>query len=253
MGREREDRPSLEQLVESENLGVEILHPGGLEITRELAELCHIGKGANVLDVASGTGESACYVTEQFECQMVGIDVSEYMIHRARQKAQERHLSMEFKQGDAHHLPFDDHAFDAVISECTMCLLNKDRAIGEMVRVTRPGGYVGMHDVCWKEGTPERLKQALVEKEGERPETLQGWKSLFEKAKLTDIRTVDKSELIPAWIEGIKKRLGVIGQVKIFLKVIKKWGIDGYKSIRESEQIFQSEHTGYGIIVGRKP
>ncbi len=218
----------------------------------KLAELCHIGKGANVLDVASGTGESACYVTEQFACQMVVMDISEYMIHRARQKAQERRLSVEFKRGDAHHLPFEDHVFDAVISECTMCLLDKDRAIGEMVSVTRPGGYVGMHDVCWKEGAPEQLRQALVEKEGERPETLQGWKSFFEKAKLADIRTVDKSELIPAWTEGVKKRLGVIGRVKIFLKAIKKWGIGGYKSIRESEQIFQSEHMGYGIIVGRK-
>jgi len=34
-----EKRSSLENLIESEDLGLEILHPGGLEITRELAEL----------------------------------------------------------------------------------------------------------------------------------------------------------------------------------------------------------------------
>ena len=50
------DRPSLETLIEDLDLGLEVLHPGGLEITRELAQLCRIGRGARVLDVASGTG-----------------------------------------------------------------------------------------------------------------------------------------------------------------------------------------------------
>jgi hypothetical protein len=36
-------------------LKLESLHPGGLELTRELAELCKIQKSAKVLDIASGT------------------------------------------------------------------------------------------------------------------------------------------------------------------------------------------------------
>jgi len=243
----------LETLLESADLGLEVLHPGGLEITRGLGELCHIEKDVRVLDVASGTGESACFLAEHFGCQMVGVDVSEYMIQRARRKAAERHLSVEFKEGDAHHLPFDDRTFDAVISECTMCLLDKERAIGEMVRVTRPGGYVGMHDICWKAETPAHMRQKLVDLEGERPETLEGWKSLFEKGKLTGVEVVDTSYLIPAWIDGVNKMLGMIGRLKIFLKAIKKWGMAGYKAIREFEQILQSEYMGYGIIVGRRP
>jgi hypothetical protein len=42
-------RASLEALVESGDLGFQILHPGGLELTRELAELCHLGTGKSVL------------------------------------------------------------------------------------------------------------------------------------------------------------------------------------------------------------
>ena len=56
------DGPSLEQLLENGNLQVEILYPGGLEITKELANLCEIGQGIRVLDVASDSGESDCFL-----------------------------------------------------------------------------------------------------------------------------------------------------------------------------------------------
>lgn len=253
MAREYERRPSLENLIEGEDLGLEVLHPGGLEITKELAELCHIGKDTKVLDVSSGTGESACFLAEQFGCQVTGVDVSDYMVETARSKAKERGLNIEFKQGDAHNLPFEGNTFDAVISECTTCLLDKERAISEMVKVAKSGGYVGIHDICWKEDTPEDMKQKLATIEGERPETLEGWKQLFEQAGLTDVVTVDKSYLIPGWGKEMKKKIGLVRMLKFFLKVLKKWGISGFKSVRESEQIFQSPHVGYGIIVGRKP
>jgi len=252
MARAYERRPSLEELIESVDLKLEVLHPGGLEITKELAEFCHIGKGTKVLDVSSGTGESACFLAEQFGCQVTGVDVSESMVERAKSKAAARGLTVEFKQGDAHNLPFDEHAFDVVISECTTCLLEKEQAISEMVRVAKPGGYVGIHDICWKEDTPEQMKQKLAEIEGERPETLEGWKRLFELAGLKDVVTLDKSSLIPDWEKGIRKELGLVGELKLFLKVLTKWGISGFKNVRASEQIFKSPHVGYGIIVGRK-
>jgi len=248
-----DEHPSLENLIEIEDVGLEILHPGGFEITRELAELCHIGKDTLVLDVASGTGESAFYLVQNFGCRIIGIDSSDYMIERARKKALEKGLIIEFKKGDAHDLPFIDNTFDSVISECTTCLLNKERAIGEMVRVAKSGGYVGIHDICWKEGTPGGLKKRLAEIEGERPETLEGWKILFEMVGLKDIVIVDKSYLIYGWGKEIKKKIGITGQLKIFIKVIKNWGFSGYKTVMESEKIFQSKYTGYGIIVARKP
>jgi SAM-dependent methyltransferase len=246
-------RPSLEALIESEDLGLEILHPGGLEITKELADLCHIDRGTIVLDVASGTGESACYLVQNLSCQVTGVDISDQLIKRAIRKAIERGLIIEFKRGNAHNLSFDDNTFDAVISECTTSLLDKEQAIREMVRVAKPGGYVGIHDIYWKEGTPERLKQRLEEIEDERPETLEGWKKLFMNAGLGDVITVDKSYLIPDWEKDIRKEIGVLAQLKIFLRTIKKWGFSGFRNILESMKIFQSQYMGYSIIVGRKP
>ncbi len=254
MNTTRETAASLEALIESVDLGVETLHPGGLDTSKELAELCRVGAGLRVLDVASGTGLTACFLAETYACQVVGVDASDRMLERARKKLDlRRGLPVEFRHGDAGHLPFDPASFDVVISECTLCILDKEAAIREMVRVARPGGYVGMHDLCWKEGAPDGLKDRLAEIEGERPETLDGWKRLFENAGLRDTVARDRSDLIPAWTREFKRRLGVGGQLWALFKVWQRWGLRGLQRIRESEGIFRSEHLGYGLVAGRKP
>ncbi len=245
--------PSLENLLESEDLGLEILHPGGLEITEELAELCTIGRGTKVLDVASGTGESACYLAKHFGCQVTGVDTSDQMITRARKKALENNLSPQFLRGDAQHLAFSDNVFDAVLSECAVCLFDKEAALREMVRVAKPGGRVGIHEVCWRADAPGDLREELARIEGERPETLEGWEKAFEKAGLVHVTSIDKSSLLPAWTKQIQSALGVLGQLKIFLKVTRTWGIGALTDIRRSERIFRSRHISYGVVVGTKP
>jgi ubiquinone/menaquinone biosynthesis C-methylase UbiE len=243
----------LESLIESEDLGLEVLHPGGLQVTRELAELCKVREHTSLLDVAAGTGESACYLGEHFGCSVVGVDASEYMVERATRKTKERSANVQFKIADAHSLPFESDSFDVVISECATCILDKEKAIREMVRVARAGGYVGIHDICWFEATPDSLKRSLAEIEGENPETLEGWKNLFRLSGLGEIVAIDRSDLIPPWTKSIKRQLGFRGQLTVFWKAIRNWGIKGLVNMWRSAQIFQSEHTGYGIIVGRKP
>jgi SAM-dependent methyltransferase len=246
-------RPSLESLIETEAIGVESFHPGGLESTRELAERCWIGKDTRVLDVASGTGETACFLVDELGAQVTGVDLSDHLLRRAREKAAQRSLAIEFLKGDAHELEFPDNAFDAVISECTLCLLDKVTALREMVRVTKPGGRVGIHDVCWQADTPDRLKERLEKLEGESPETLQGWALLFERAGLVDIQVVDKPALMPKWLRSVRKALGLVGQLKVFSRVFRLWGVAGLAGVLQSENIFRSRYVGYGIIVGTKP
>lgn len=247
-----DDRPSLERLVEGAGLELETLHPGEARITDELAQLCEIGRGARVLDAASGTGESACHLFERLEASVVGVDVSDSMLERAKAKAERRGVRVELVRGDAQALPFSEGEFDAAISECTLCLLDKSKAVTEMTRVVKPGGRVGMHDLCWKDNTPRRLRDELARIEGERPETLEGWKALFEGSGLTEVRTVDRSSVIPDWVKRLRRQLGLLGQMKIFLHVLRRWGLRGLRDVLESEKIMGSPHTGYGIVVGRK-
>lgn len=249
----RGDQPSLERLVEGRDLGLEILHPGGLGITGELATLCQIGPDSSVLDVASGTGETACHLQETVGCQVVGVDASAFMIARAKKKARARGLTMGSSVADAHHLPFTDDTFDAVISECTLCALEKEVALREMVRVAKAGGYVGMHDLCWTQGTPPHTRDRLAELEGEQPETLECWKRLFAEAGLGRVMALDRSSLMSRWVLDLRQELGLAGQCKVFLQALRAWGISGVRRIWESVRTFQGPHAGYSLIVGHKP
>ena len=144
---------------------------------------------------------------------------------------------MDSVQGDAYALPFRDGQFDAVISECAVCNLDKHRAVQEMQRVARPGGVVGIHDLCWRPDTPEDLKQSLKKLEGEEPETGAGWKTLFEETGLVAVVLRDRSDLIPSWMRETRTRIGVLGYVRIALRVLRKWGLTGLRRILASERI----------------
>lgn len=248
----RTGEPSLENLIETEDLGFEILHPGGLDTTGELARLCGVAEGATVLDVACGTGESACFLSDTLGARPVGLDAAESMIERARRKARARDLSVRLLRGDAHRLPFREGTFDAVISECTLSLLKKERVLKEMVRVARRGRCVGIHEISWKSTAPVKLRARLAELEGERPETLEGWRNLFEDCGLVEIKAFDRSELIPRWMKDSRKQLGLRGRIRISLKILRRWGFKGLLRTLQSERVFGSKHLGYALLVGRK-
>jgi hypothetical protein len=99
---------------------------------------------------------------------------------------------------------------------------------------------------------PGRAAQTLAEIEGERPETLDGWCQLFARAGLAEIQAVDKSSLIPRWMKESRDQLGLIGQLVLAWKILRRWGIRGLRRILRSERVFSSEQLGYGIVVGTR-
>jgi arsenite methyltransferase len=251
-GSSTKPKASLEALIESCDIGIESFHPGGSAITAELAERCHVQRGSRVMDVASGAGATACLLAKEFGCSVTGIDSSELMLERARKKASQCDLAIEFQLGDAHALPASDDSFDVVICECTVCALNKQRVLKEMYRVLKPGGYAGIHDLCWKKDAPARLKAQLVELENEQPETLTGWKQCFEKAGFHDVVVDDRSALLRPGMDLIRRQVGFLRRLKLFWTAVRRWGVRGLVRLLRSERIFLSPFLGYGIVVGRK-
>jgi demethylmenaquinone methyltransferase/2-methoxy-6-polyprenyl-1,4-benzoquinol methylase len=113
---------------------------------RRAVRALELKPGARVLDVATGTADLAI-LTAQKEpsATIVGIDPSERMLAIGREKVTRQGLAerIELRSGDAEALPFDDASFDAVsIAFGIRNVPNRDRALGEMARVTRPGGRV---------------------------------------------------------------------------------------------------------------
>jgi ubiquinone/menaquinone biosynthesis C-methylase UbiE len=116
-----------------------------LQIVGEsLAEACDLRTDERVLDVAAGNG-NATLAAARRGCKVVSTDYVESLLERGAERARAERLSVEFKAADAEALPFADAGFDAVLSTFgVMFAPDHARAAGEMARVCRPGGRIGM-------------------------------------------------------------------------------------------------------------
>jgi SAM-dependent methyltransferase len=108
-------------------------------------EFCDLQVGQRVLDVGSGPGwhiRAASRIVPPTG-RAVGVDLSETMLAEARQLAAEPGVDVDFVQGSAYALPFEQNSFDCCLSVDTMhCLDDPAHALREMVRVTRSGSHI---------------------------------------------------------------------------------------------------------------
>ncbi len=238
-------------------------HMGGLNATRELIELCHIDRDSYVLDVGCGVGITACYLAKEYGCNVVGVDLSEMMVERSKERAKRKNVEdkVEFRVAEAQDLPFKDEVFDAVICESVVAFSkDKQKVISEYARVTKSGGYVGMNEVTWVE-TPspelvEYLSRALGQAEFLNPD---GWKDLLEKAGLTGVvARVYKTRALRQWASEVRQMdpRDYFGAWSKFFSLyfkdpaVRKWIKDISIPPRSIFRIFN--YFGYGIYVGGK-
>jgi ubiquinone/menaquinone biosynthesis C-methylase UbiE len=101
-----------------------------------------------VLEVAPGPGYFTVELAKLGTFHITGLDVSHTFVTLARELAACSDVAVDFRQGDAEALPFDDGEFDLVI--CQAAFKNFSRplaAINEMHRVLRPGGRAIIDDM----------------------------------------------------------------------------------------------------------
>ena len=106
-----------------------------------------LGTGAHALEVGCGTGAVTRALASVPETEsVVGLDPSPGFLVVARELA-EGTANLEFVEGDAKALPFEDGSFDAVVFHTTLCHVpDPDVALGEALRVLRPGGRLAVFD-----------------------------------------------------------------------------------------------------------
>lgn len=107
-----------------------------------LVKFADVRARQNLLDVGCGTGVVAI-TAARVGARVRGVDLTPELLERARENARIANLEADFRVGDAEALPFDDAAFDVVLSQFGhMFAPRPNIAIREMLRVLRPGGAI---------------------------------------------------------------------------------------------------------------
>jgi ubiquinone/menaquinone biosynthesis C-methylase UbiE len=144
----------------------------------DLAGRVGVKEGERVLDVACGTG-NASIPAAQAGGVVTGLDITPELFEDARRRAAEAGVELQLVEGDAEALPFDDGSFDVVLSTFgSMFTPDHAKAAGEIARVVRPNGRIGV--VAWTpDGGIGRFFGAIADyapppPEGSQPPTLWG-------------------------------------------------------------------------------
>lgn len=99
-------------------------------------------KGMKILDIGCGTGNFSIKLAEK-GCKVVGIDISDEMLSRARAKAEKLGLDIEFYNMDVYDLDFEDQEFDAAFSMAAFEFIKKpEKALDEIFRVVKSDSEV---------------------------------------------------------------------------------------------------------------
>jgi SAM-dependent methyltransferase len=120
-------------------VGVTLLMMGEL-----LADVVNVQPNERVLDVACGNGNTSLAAARRF-CEVTGIDYVPMLLEEGRKRVGAEGLTVDFREGDAENLPFEDASFDVVLSTLgVMFAPDQEKAAGELLRVCKPGGRIGM-------------------------------------------------------------------------------------------------------------
>jgi len=233
-------------------------HPGGLALTQRLGQLLDLQPNQRVLDVATGKGANAIFLTQQFGCQVVGIDYGLNIITEATANAEQAGVTnrVRFEQGDAERLGFDDNSFDAIICECAFCTFpNKTVAAREFAKVLRPGGRVGLSDLTRNGPLPSELDSLLAWIAciaDARP--IEDYTSHLQEAGFIINQTEAHSGALAEMVRDVQAKL-LGAEIMVKLNKIDLSGLDlaQTKSLaRHSAEAVQAGKLGYALITGTK-
>jgi ubiquinone/menaquinone biosynthesis C-methylase UbiE len=127
-----------------------------------VVERAGVAPGMELLDVACGAGNATIPAARE-GARVTGLDFSPDLLAIARERAADAMVEVDWVEGDAQELPFDDARFDRVISTFGhMFAPDHERTAAEMTRVCRPGGLIAV--ACWPpDGAIGRMYRTTAE------------------------------------------------------------------------------------------
>lgn len=241
--------------------------PGGVELYRQIALLTEMSPRDEVLGVACGRGVALEYFVREHGVTAAGVEVDPDQVAQAERWSRQEGLShqLQFQTGRSDSLPYRDEIFDLAIGEIGLANhCDPADAVRELVRVTKPGGFVVLLQLVWKAPVDEARRAVLSEHLGARPLMLVEWRRLLREAGVEDVHieswsdegtsfrpTVVKPFPDFAELFSLPERLGILR------RAWRRWGWRGVSAVlaRESEvhRLLTSERIlGLVLLRGRR-
>jgi ubiquinone/menaquinone biosynthesis C-methylase UbiE len=200
------------------NFGYAELEPGSpplpFEPNEDLGRYClklyhHVAsavdlKGRTVLEVGCGRGGGSAYIAQCFGPNlMIGMDLVGEAVEFCRRR--HRFDNLDFRQGDAENLPFEDGTIDAVVNiESSHLYGSMTRFLAEVYRVLRPGGYLLLADFR------DRRQVALLREQFRAAGFISSRETDITRnvSQALDLSHNRRIELVHRWFPRLFRRLG---------------------------------------------
>lgn len=234
-------------------------------------EAAGVTAGAEVLDVATGSGNAAL-AAARLGAHVTALDLTPELLDVARARAGQEGLEIAFGEGNAEALPYDDASFDYVTSVFgAMFAPDQAATAAELVRVTRPGGTVAV--TAWTPGGLNGQMFAVMAQHlpppppGFQPPILWGVadhvRALFAGAEVTtDLRRAVgnvRADSPEAWIDYLEGTLGPMVLAKAALEPEGRWApvradlVGLYEAGNEADDGTLRADPEYLLTVARRP
>lgn len=239
----------------AKHVGLTVIHPGGLNATRELIDCLGITKQSHVVDIACGKGSSAIYLAENYGCNVIGIDISPDLVQQGQEAATRKNLGAKvtFQVGNAMELPFSDNSFDAALSQAMLVLVeDKVKTIKEANRVVREGGRAGWLEQSWKEEIDadflDKVSNVLCAYCMTNVSTYDGWERIFRDAGITGLLIRKGSSVRGTFLDRLRDE-GVLTMARILLNTMSNKEIRTRSKLMDRFFQVYDRYFGLGIYV----
>ena len=213
---------------------------GGAELYHHIGVLTDMSEGIEVLNVACGSGVSLEYLVREFSVQGFGVDITSDLVDQAAKQSLGEGIAdkIQFQPGPSSALPYRDEIFDVTIGEIGLANhCEPGEAIAELVRVTKPNGFIVLVQLVWKGPVHEPRRSILADYLGATPLMSVEWKKLFRESGIENLHVEDwsneqmmlRSEASEPFPD-LMKTFSFREKVEILRRTWQRWGWKGVRT-----------------------
>lgn len=238
---------------------------GGWKGTDRLIDLLNISdiEHPKILEVGCSTGYITRYIAKKFDCEIIGIDLSDIILEIAENEANKQKLTnVRFQKGNAENIPFPEKSFDILYGEAITALMpDPIKVINEYCRVLKPNGKLATLDLFMKESLDkdfaDEINKIMSNVLGSkiRIRTFQEWIQILKDSGLKNIKIYDYYDDIFKREYSSGEMIKITSKMLYYIitnKLIRKKLTPTLKFARKFQTVLKKGNLGYLIFIGIK-